>query len=83
MLIKSIPTDVELYILEFLIMPLDIKRLKKISHSIKNMINNTKYIIEKNRITDQILMMNEDNKFQMNEHNIDPSLLNFISDGFG
>ena len=46
MLIKSIPSDVELYILEFLIMPLDIKRLKKVSRSVENMINNTKYIIE-------------------------------------
>mgnify|MGYP003983771995 CR=1 FL=1 len=82
MLIKSIPSDVELYILEFLIMPLDIKRLKKVSRSVENMINNTKYIIEKNRITNQILMMNEDNQFQMNEHNIDPLLLNSLADSW-
>ena len=31
MINNILPTDVELYILEFLIMPLDIKTLKKVS----------------------------------------------------
>tara|TARA_B100000795_G_scaffold122912_1_gene91531 strand:- start:3838 stop:4635 length:798 start_codon:yes stop_codon:yes gene_type:complete len=77
MLFPSLPTDVELYILEFLIMPLDIQTLKKISKKIKKIVNNTKYIIEKNRITDQILMHIEDGLFH--EHKSHMNLLDRIS----
>ena len=77
MLFPSLPSDVELYILEFLIMPLDIQTLKKISKKIKKIVNNTKYIIEKNRITDQILMHIEDDLFH--EHKSHMNLLDRIS----
>ena len=36
MINNILPTDVELYILELLIMPLDIKTLKKVSKKMKN-----------------------------------------------
>jgi hypothetical protein len=63
MLLQALPSDVELYILEYLILPLDIEVLRKISKKVKKIINNTKYIIEKNRITEQIFMHIEDDLF--------------------
>ena len=68
MIVELLPSDIEDYILEFLVMPLDIKILKKVSKKKKKKINNQKYIIEKNKITDRVFMMNEDLLFQ--KHNL-------------
>ena len=63
MLIKSLPSDVEDYILKYLIMPLDIETLNRVSKNVKKLVNNTKFVIEKNKITDKILMLIEDDFF--------------------
>ena len=65
-----LPTDVERYILEYLTMPLDIKSLKKVSKTIKKTVINMPEVIEKNRITDQVFMMNEDCHFFYNTSHI-------------
>ena len=75
-----LPTDVELYILEFLIMPLDIKTLKKVSKKIKNQVINQPYIIEKNKITDRIFMMNEDLLFEKHKSDFHPAILGSLAD---
>ena len=80
MINKLLPSDIEDYILEFLIMPLDIKILKKVSKKMKKKINSQKYIIEKNKITDQIFMMNEDLLFQKHKSEFHPAILSSLAD---
>ena len=80
MINNILPTDVELYILEFLIMPLDIQSLKKVSKTIKYHINNQPYIIEKNKITDRVFMMNEDLLFQKHKSDFHPAILSSLAD---
>ena len=63
MLIKSLPSDVEDYILKYLIMPLDIETLNRVSKNVKKLVNNTKFVIEKNKITENINMLIEDDYF--------------------
>tara|TARA_B100001027_G_scaffold208494_1_gene173823 strand:+ start:157 stop:951 length:795 start_codon:yes stop_codon:yes gene_type:complete len=79
MITNILPTDVEQYILEFLIMPLDIKRLKKVSKIIKKYVNSQPYIIEKNKITDRIFMMNEDILFEKNKSHFHPAILSSLA----
>ena len=80
MINNILPTDVEKYILEFLIMPLDIQRLKKVSKTIKKYVNNQPYIIEKNKITDRVFMMNEDLLFQKHKSDFHPAILSSLAD---
>ena len=80
MINNILPTDVELYILEFLIMPLDIKTLKKVSKTIKYHVNKHPYVIEKNKITDRIFMMNEDLLFEKHKSDFHPAILSSLAD---
>ena len=80
MINNILPTDVELYILEFLIMPLDIKTLKKVSKTMKKYVNIQPYIIEKNKITDRVFMMNEDLLFQKHKSEFHPAILSSLAD---
>ena len=75
-----LPTDVERYILEYLTMPLDIKSLKKVSKTIKKTVINMPEVIEKNRITDQVFMMNEDCHFFYNKRTFNPLVLSSLAD---
>ena len=80
MLTKILPYDVEQYIFEFLIMPLDTKLLKSLSKSIRKMVKTMPYMIEKERITNKIFMLNEDNYFRENRPNMHPLLLSSLAD---
>ena len=82
MLFQGLPKDVEQYILNFLVMPLDINKLKKISKYTRNLVNNSLYVIEKNRITDQVFMMNEDPYFKKNKDDIHPLILGSLADSW-
>ena len=80
MITNILPTDVERYILEYLTMPLDIKSLKKVSKTIKKTVINMPEVIEKNRITDQVFMMNEDSYFFYNKRTLNPLVLSSLAD---
>jgi len=80
MLIQSLPSDVEQYIMTYLIMPLDVEKLRRVSKKVRNLVNNSKYIIEKNKITENIHMLIEDDYFIKYKHEMNPIYLNSLAD---
>ena len=80
MITKLLPNEIEMYILHFLIMPVDLKILKSVSKKINYTIKNLPHIIKKNHLLNEILMMNEDNYFRYNKEEIHPHLLGILVD---
>lgn len=80
MLFKLLPSDVEEYILKFLIMPLDIQTLCRVSKKVRNLVNNSTYVIEKNKITENIHMLIEDDYFIKYKSEMNPIYLNSLAD---